>query len=581
MRNRIKKIYNQYSKKLLEKEIKDVSNFIQSIVDADITKGKYTRFLIESFLNDKFLEEDLIGGLDSTVGQAVSLFDKYKGRLPIEQRSVYALNPETDEALYQSPGDLWNIVKQFHGELSGKELKKEEQEQIYRETEFIYKDEKTGFQIISPLTKESAQWWGKGTRWCTSADKNNMFWHYTKDAPLLILLMPASATDGNGNGNKLQLWKYEDDIQFMDEADNDVTLEYIEKHWNVLEPICLWLQIIYCIPKNKQVYEDCIDFIKTNRTYIDVKNDIHEKLITQEICELAVKQNGMALEFIPEQYITRKLCQLAIEQNGNAINLIPNDMLDEHLFFIASKTNKNILIYTPKEYRTKKFCEYAIDNKNVFYNIPKEYINYELCKKSILKNAISIKYIPKEYRTKELCELAIKQDGSALRYIPKKYRTKELYELAINSSPYALQYIPQTYYSEKLFLKSINNYPNSLKTMPMNYFDCETNEYKNIIPLIMTSLKQKKISLSNIDAKIINKDMVLLAIQNQDSLYYVPEELKTKEICELAVKNDIKNIQYIPKIYRNDYMKEFTLFFKNKNKDFFNAILDYYDIYTG
>lgn len=75
--------------------------------------------------------------------------------------------------------------------------------------------------------------------------------------------------------------------------------------------------------------------------------------------------------------------------------------------------------------------------------------------------------------------------------------------------------------------------------------------------------------------------MVLLAIQNQDSLYYVPEELKTKEICELAVKNDIKNIQYIPKIYRNDYMKEFTLFFKNKNKDFFNAILDYYDIYTG
>jgi hypothetical protein len=203
--SRIKKLENHYQEQLKEHKIKNVSEFIQFIVDADITKGKYARFLIESFLNDKFLEEDLVGGLESTVGQAISLFDKHKDKLPIEQRSVFALDKETGEALYQSPGDLWNSVKQYQGELSGKELKKEEQEQIYRETEFIYKDEETGFQIVSPLTKESAQWWGKGTRWCNSADNDNMFWNYALYEPLLILLMP--------NGDKLQLWKNGDDIQ--------------------------------------------------------------------------------------------------------------------------------------------------------------------------------------------------------------------------------------------------------------------------------------------------------------------------------------------------------------------------------
>ena len=114
---RIKKLETHYQEQLKEKAIKDISVFIQSIINADVTKSKYTRFLIDAFLNDKFLEEDLVGGLESTVGQAISLFDKHKGKLSVEQRSIYALDKETGEALYQSPGDLWNVVKQYQGEL--------------------------------------------------------------------------------------------------------------------------------------------------------------------------------------------------------------------------------------------------------------------------------------------------------------------------------------------------------------------------------------------------------------------------------------------------------------------------------
>ena len=61
---------------------------MHSIVDADITKGKHARFLIDSFLNDQFLEEDLVCDWNSTVGQAISLFNKHKVRLPVEQRSM-------------------------------------------------------------------------------------------------------------------------------------------------------------------------------------------------------------------------------------------------------------------------------------------------------------------------------------------------------------------------------------------------------------------------------------------------------------------------------------------------------------
>ena len=571
--SRLNKLETYYKEQLKNHNINDVSIFIQSVIDADITKGKYARFLIEAFLNDKFLEEDLVGGLDSTVGQAISLFDKHKSKLPENMRSVYAFNQETGKALYQSPGDLWNSVKQYQGELSGKELKKEEQEKIYRETEFVYKDEKTGFQIISPLTEESAKWWGKGTRWCTSAEKNNRFERYTKQAPLFILLMP-------DNHNKLQLWKNNNDTQFMDKSDNNVDLNYIEQNWDILEPICLWLNDLKFIPKSKQVYEDCLTIIK-NGTAINISKYIHDKLISKEMCELAIQSDPMNIKFIPKEYITKKLCQMAIEKDSKTINFIPNEMVDSHLFYIAAKTHGNILLYTPEKFRTKEFCLFALKNNNLFYNIPKKYITYELCKLAVSNNPKSFPEIPDEYKTKELCKIAVKKNGTSLGYISEKLKTYELCKIAVQSNQNAIEYIPRHFFSEELFKIAISKYPSSLKLMPMNYFDYNTCEYKNLHSLIVTFLKEKKISLSNIFSTHINEEIVLLAIKNKDSLLYVPEQYKTKEICDLAIKNDIQNIQFIPKEYRNiKDINDFVLFLKNKYKIFFDEILDSYDIYT-
>jgi hypothetical protein len=331
--SRIQKLENIYKEQLKDKDIKQISDFVQSIFDVDITKGKYARFLIESFLNNKFLEEDLIGGLNSTVGQAISLFDKHKGKLPVHERSVYALDKETGKALYQSPGDLWNNMKQYQGELSGKELKKEEQEKIYRETEFIYKDEETGFQIISPLTEESAKWWGKGTRWCTSAEKNNLFWSYAEKSPLLILLMP--------NGNKLQLWNNDNDIQFMNEADNDIELKYIEQHWKLLEPICLWLNDLKFVPKQYQIYE---------------------------LCELAVKQDGKALEYVPKEYKDYNLCMEAVKNDGSVImHPILETFIDYNLYLEATKQDKHALVFFSHKYKTE-----FLKNINIKFEYPKD-----------------------------------------------------------------------------------------------------------------------------------------------------------------------------------------------------------------
>ena len=398
MKNRIEKIYNQYYQQLKGKKNKNIFVFIQSIIDSDITKGKYVRFLIEAFLNNKFLEEDLIGGLNSTVGQAISLFDKHKSKLPEDMRSVFK---------YSSPGDLWKAVKQFEGELSGKELKKEEQEKIYRETEFVYKDEKTGFQIVSPLTEESAKWWGKGTRWCTSAENNNQFLNYEQKAPLFILLMP--------NGDKLQLWKYKNGIQFMDETDNKVSLEYIEQNWNILKSICLWFQCINYIPQKYQTRELCELAIKHGDMALPF---IAEHFKTKELCELAVKKNGWSLEYVPEEYKTSELCKLAVKQSGWALSFVPYKLRTKELCELAIRQNGMALKFVPDELRTEKLYKMAVN-----------------------RTGVALKFVPKHLITKELCELAVKQNGRAFKYIPKELKTKEFCKLIVQKNKFVFKYM--------------------------------------------------------------------------------------------------------------------------------------------
>ena len=533
--SRIHKLENIYKEQLINRKVNDVSHFIQSVVDADVTKGKYARFLIEAFLNDKFLEEDLIGGVNSTVGQAISLFDKHKSKLPLEHRSVYALNSETGEALYQSPGDLWNSVKQYQGELSGKELKREEQEKIYRETEFVYKDEETGFQIISPLTEQSAKWWGKGTRWCTSADHNNMFWDYANEAPLLVLLMPASASTA-GNGQKLQLWKYEDNIQFMDEADNSISRDYIKEHWNILKPICLWLNNLYYIPEDLKTPELCEMAVQQ---YGLALYYVPEKFITPQLCETAIKQNGMSIEWIPEKLITKELCELAVKKDGMTLEFVPEELRTEELCKLAVKQNGWSLRFVPQKLRTPELCELAIkQNRSSLQYVPDELRTKELCLEAVKHNGENLNVVPNNFRTKELCEIAVKQSIYAIMSVPEELRTKELCELAVRSNKDAFRYIPRTYKTKEICELAVKQNGYFLNLVPEEF---RTKELCEI------AVKQDGTSLQHVPHAYKTPELCKLAIeQNGKSLEWVPYKLTTKELYELAVQNNENALHSVP-----------------------------------
>ena len=593
--SRIQKLETIYKEPLKEKDIKDTSNFIQYILDADITKGKYARFLIEAFLNDNFLEEDLIGGLESAVGQSISLFHKHKSKLPVHERSVYALNPETKLPLYQSPGDLWNSVKQYQSELSSKELKRDEQSKIYAETDFIYKDEETGFQIVSPLTKESAKWWGKGTRWCTSAENNNQFYSYVKDAPLFILLMPDDIINNDENGSKLQLWKNGNDIQFMDEADNRVTLDYIIDNHYILKFLSDFIPDFF-LEKAK---------IKRNMTkkeiieYIDSMHNRHpESLFTidynflnmdQELWNYATSKQPNIIEVVPTFYRTEKMYLDAINFINKNIDNYKNTFA---FMFIKNCKNKTVINYfinntniqdsflsIPEEYITEKMCYLACENKKNIAYIPDKFIdekfvlyildNVDKIKQTLLPSFLKPKYLLNPLILKKslekgvslnylnnICKIplnfeeyvfALKSDISQILFIPEKYQGRKLFQMACKINGFALDYIPQEFITLKMVKDAINQNGLSLQYVPEKY------RTKEICAL---DIKQNAYAWNYIpdDIKLENWDhFQKIGSKSVDFIEFVEDKyIEDKKTYYLEViKNDINNIRYVPFIYQD------------------------------
>ena len=536
--SRIKKLENVYKEQLKNHNINDVSNFIQSILNADITKGKYTRFLIEAFLNDKFLEEDLIGGVNSIIGQAISLFDKHKNKLPIEYRSVYALDKETGKALYQSPGDLWNSVKQYQSELSGKELKSNQKNDIYNETKLYYENKETGLKVVSPLTEKSAKWWGKGTRWCTSAENNNQFEYYAEKAPLLILLMP--------NGDKLQLWRYGNEIQFMNEADNRVSNGYIKSKMNILLP-----------------------FFKDNYFL----NFLAGETLDDNYYYLSLKKDGANLAYIPSRLITKDIILEVIDR-----------LEKNHDFF------NEIFSYIPFElFDYDMFEKILLKKDNIFTMMPDSFKNDKINIVMVKKDGMNLVCIPRNQKNKQLCKLAIEQDGRSLFAVPLEIRSKELCLEALYNNAQCVSSIPEKMIDKEIIdecLKQkvcfLQNIPKELKTVEICKEALKNNEIEigyilnsnllvnSVIEYAKNNVQSKQM-LNHIPSFYHHKVSMALIRENPTTYKDLPDLLKTKEISEYIFKQDKNMFPYIPHYYQtqkmcNDAIKFNIDFFKDTQK---------------
>ena len=165
---------------------------------ADPTKGKYLQAIVRWYVAGAFRCEDV-----QRLNDDLTFFNKIKFK--VEQADL--LKYDTLKSVYDA---MRPFQENESDSKSGKELMREAKAGAKK----LYQDK--GIIILELQTEEAAKLYGKGTRWCTAGDNNNMFKHYHDQGPLYIII----ADDPEGKTRKFQM--HYQSSQFMDEDDTTI-----------------------------------------------------------------------------------------------------------------------------------------------------------------------------------------------------------------------------------------------------------------------------------------------------------------------------------------------------------------------
>jgi Domain of unknown function (DUF4116) len=445
-----------------------VQDMVLYFSQSDPTAGKSrTQWLIQTYISDeRFKLED-----SGRAHAALSAFERFKRKLPLEQREIHNLPTLSALETLVAPFIRAEEKARLERDLSsatGRELRRLEELKA-RDESIILQEGEDMATIAVPMTEFAAKWWGRGTRWCTAAEKDNAFFDYHKKAPLIVLV--------DTDGQKFQMYVTSDTIQFMDDHDDNVQTWKVRDRWHSMQPLLDWAikhngRALQYVPENHRTKESCriavtnylhaITFVpnhlKSDELY-HLAFTLHwEALLyipieqrTEELCRLAITNGGRNLTSVPKSLRTQELCRMALEQDGRAIIFVPEDLRNDDLYRMALKSNGLALFGLPKSLRTPEFCQIAVEqNGEALEYVPYQYHTLELYALAFQQSSRALMYMPEDDITLEMCQHAIDQYGELLEYVPNRFRTQNLCQRAVINNADALSYVPEEYQTQEL-----------------------------------------------------------------------------------------------------------------------------------
>jgi len=188
----------------------------------------------------------------------------------------------------------------------------------------------------------------------------------------------------------------------------------------------------------------------------------------------------------------------------------------------------------------------------------------------ITMNPWIVRYLPDEFKTYDFILEAVKRTGEIIKFVPESMKTHEFCAIARNNYPMANNFIP-----ESLTLDL------HLETLAKR--DCSLEIAKDIVKKIPVSalttdicvLIASRISLEFVPDELKTPDLCMMAVYESggEDLCYIPDEKKTSEMCLEAMKLSCDSFEYIPeKLWTPEICREY--FREGWNKDYSNPLDD-------
>lgn len=179
-------------------------------------KKAYTQWIINQYKKGHIRQED-----GPRIHDTLKNFDRYKGKLDRKDVNQYKHISHLEDAVEPHVGTVASNKEQK------KLIKHEGADLIHSEN---------GVTVHKIKTKEAACHYGAGTKWCTAAEKNNMFDHYNEHGPLYVVQTPEREVHGLSTRGPVKLppSKYQfhfETRQFMNEKDTPIDTHQLTRSY--------------------------------------------------------------------------------------------------------------------------------------------------------------------------------------------------------------------------------------------------------------------------------------------------------------------------------------------------------------
>jgi hypothetical protein len=516
------------------------------------TNARFGRWLAETYLKGSFRFEDL-----ARVKKSLELFLKAQARFSGGERDIGRFASLIDLEDFLEAKQLLKHPKNLE---SGKQQRRNERAEVRDQSIILL--ERDDVVVAVPLTRRASQWWGQGTRWCTSAKQDNAFRSYDA-APLIIILTKSG---------KFQAYPSEHGLQFMDAKDVNISEKDIEYLYQIIPELMKWLALksgkLNFIPRielTREIVAHCsklpgfdirtvpYHLITQDACLETVKNDgfnlksIPPRFLTQELYMMASTQPGFRIDTVPSAFVTPAMCENAI-RHGHSVKLLPKKFVTEELCIAAVKHNESGFKGIPDKFITEAvrdaFLETFPDVATTV--LPKELWTTARCTKIMTVRGILFDKLPEHMRTPEMAKIGLKTWGYNLGKIPGSERTYDLCSVAIKSGQVNFHHIPSEIWDRELILLAAKHAYGIVGFLEKAQSSWLTHE------VVLTAISNGKADLDSVPDRFIDRELCLLAVKAMyQAIRFVPDEFFDAELARIAIASDSRAEQFVALVETN------------------------------
>ena len=178
---------------------------------------------------------------------------------------------------------------------------------------------------------------------------------------------------------------------------------------------------------SKIVTMDTNRAMKTDRYILGPFQPLKE-WFTVERAMAAIKQNGCALQYIPETFKTVEICSAAVQMNYNALYYVPIALKTPDMCLAVVKLNGRMIDCVPFAGRTSTICLAAVQQCGIaLVSVPNR--TPDICLAAVQQAGMALGLIPSDVLTTDMCAIAYQQNNQSYAFIPSKIRKELFYDM--------------------------------------------------------------------------------------------------------------------------------------------------------